>query len=393
MTDRSHHSPIAESSSLRIPRSVRPRHRQSWPELAGRLFRGLTGSLTGPKGFVFGLFAMLVAVGGGSYLQGALSGDRPAVSTTAESAAPSQTERPLVSPDPIASDSILSNPTITPTAADNTLTFTGTLVPESLLRIAPPVTGLQILEMRAEVGDRVTAGQVLATLDDSVLQAQLNQAQADLAQAKTSIQSQTARLSQAQVLQEAAIADVNRYRILHDQGAISQVQLNDVKMQLSSAAEGIAVSQAELASARATIASRVAEIDRLQTLISQTIVAAPATGTIAERLATVGDTATATTPVYSLIEADQLVLEIRPLQGQLSQLEVGMPVDITPVESIAQNQSPSASSSARLQGRIDTIEPMLDASSREGVVKVALPNDAKLRPGMFLQAEVITGTR
>ncbi|NJM97743.1 MAG: efflux RND transporter periplasmic adaptor subunit [Phormidesmis sp. RL_2_1] len=278
---------------------------------------------------------------------------------------------------------------------EDTLTLTGTVVPENLLQITSPVEGLKILEMRVQAGDRVVAHQVLAVLDDSVLQAQLRQAQASLAAAQADVRRQAAHLSQAQVLQQAAIEEVNRYDTLFSQGAVSQTQLNERQIQATTAGEGVAVGAANVESARANIARQIAEIDRLETLLSQTAITAPTAGTIAEQLTTVGSTATANTPLYSLITDHQMLLALKPSQTQLASMEVGMPVNIKAASS-AQNEP-----SLTIQGRIQTIEPMLDADSRQGTVKVALPMDDaiasgqanRLRPGMFLQAKMTIAQR
>lgn len=265
------------------------------------------------------------------------------------------------------------------------LTLTGTVVPQNLLNIASPLSGLPIEQMRVEIGDRVSVGQVLAVLDGSVLQAQLQQAEANLAQAKSELQQQRAALTQAQVLQQAAVVDASRYSSLFDAGAISQEQLGNRQIQALTTRQQVEVANANLESAQANIHSKAADIERIKALMAQTIISAPNAGTVAERFATIGDTANTSSPLYSIIENHQLILELRPEQAQLPSLEPGMPVNISATDS--EQLMPIVST-------IDTIEPTLDAQSRQATVKVRLPNsNNRLRAGMFLQAEVLTGNR
>ncbi|MEL6352623.1 MAG: efflux RND transporter periplasmic adaptor subunit [Cyanobacteria bacterium J06627_28] len=268
----------------------------------------------------------------------------------------------------------------------SSLTLTGTVIPRNLSNVSPTLSGLQISEMRVESGDRVSPGQVLAVLDNSVLQAQLKQAEANLAQAQTELQQQAAALTQAQVLQQAAIVDMNRYGSLFEAGAISEEQLGNRQIQALTTRQQVEVVASNLESARSNIDSKAADIERIKALMAQTLITTPVAGTIAERFATAGDAASAGDPLYSLIEAHQLTLKLHPNQDQLPNIEPGMPVTISAVS----NDEPSLS----LTGRIDTIEPTLDAQSRQATVKVSLPElSDRLRPGMFLQAKIITGQR
>ncbi len=270
--------------------------------------------------------------------------------------------------------------------------LTGTVVAKNLLRVAPSIEGLQILELWAEPGDRVTQGQVLAVLDDRALQAQLRQAKAALDQAQSDVNRQEAVLIQAQAQQQAAMVDTQRYERLYQEGATSQSQLDERQMQAITARESVAVSQATLLSAQASTVSQLAEIERVETLLAQTVMTAPTTGIIAEKQTTVGDTAAVSQPVYSLIESGQLMLQLLPSQAQLQQLNVGTPVTISTVE---------ASTDLNLQSSIASIDPILDAQSRQATVKIELPpassseksSQGNLRPGMSLKADIITDQR
>ena len=265
------------------------------------------------------------------------------------------------------------------------LTLIGTVVPQSLVNVMPALNGLPIVEMRVDSGDRVSAGQVLAVLDTSVLQAQLRQAEANLTQAQTTVQQQDAALTEAQVLQQAALVDMNRYGSLFEAGAISQEQLGSRQVQALTARQQVQVANASLENAQANIDGKAAEIERIKALISQSIVTAPVSGTIAERFVTLGETASASTALYSLIEHNQLALELRTEQAQLSEIALGMPVMIDAVDGGA---------SLALTGTVDEIKPLLDAQKRQAVVKVLLSElGDQLRAGMFLRATVQTDTR
>lgn len=61
-----------------------------------------------------------------------------------------------------------------------TLSTTGTVAARDLIPVLPQTNGLQIKQVLVNEGDTVKAGQLLAVLDDSLLQAQISQAKADI---------------------------------------------------------------------------------------------------------------------------------------------------------------------------------------------------------------------
>ena len=366
---------------------TKPRHRPSLLGKAGTFLRAFPGFDFGSRGSTAILIAVLTALAGGRYW----------IDNHSQTLWPIA---PMPEPEAVAANNnaiqSVSLHTAELAAIEDSFTLTGTVVPKNLVRVTPPVNGLQIMEMRVEAGDRVEAGQVLAVLDSSVLRAQLEQVKANLAQAKTEVQQQTAVLTQAQVLHQAAIVDVNRYSSLFESGAISQEQLGDRQVQALSARQQVAVTLSKIESAQANIASKAADINRTEALLAQTTITAPVAGTVAERLTSIGDAVNVGSPIYSLIEAHQLTLALNPSQAQLEQITVGTPVHIrttdrTTVPTAGPNTVPT---SEAISGRVYASDPVLDAQSRQATVKVTLPERPdRLRSGMFLQAEIITDRR
>ena len=262
---------------------------------------------------------------------------------------------------------------------NRTLTATGTVQPFDLLQIKPQASGLQVLDLRVRKGDRVSQGQVLAVLDDAVLQAQLQEARADLVQSQAQVVQRQAGLGQSEARLAEAEEAFENYQNLFDRGAISQEQLTSRRTQVLTTREDRAVAVANIQSAEATVASRQADIDRIQAQLSQTVVRAPANGTIAERTATIGDTASTGAALFTLIQDDLLELQVEMPQAQLAQVSVGAPVDIT-----------SATDSAlSLQGSVRDIDPLVDPQTRQATVNISLASGERLRTGMFLQAGIV----
>lgn len=263
------------------------------------------------------------------------------------------------------------------------LKATGTVQAFDLLQVSPQVGGLQIREVRAREGDLVRGGQVLAVLDNSVLRTQIAQAEANYAQAEAEVIQEQAELAQAEANAAEARANLASYQQLFDQGGISSEELNRRRTQEITAREAVGVANAAVQSAQATLQSRGAEIRRIETQLDQTLVVAPASGQIAERQATVGDTSATGTALFTLVQDGLLELQVDLPQRQLANVEVGTPVQVTS----------STNDQIQVSGRVRSIDPLVDAQTRQAAVNVSLESSGNLRTGMFLQAEFMTGQR
>ncbi|MEB3290664.1 MAG: efflux RND transporter periplasmic adaptor subunit [Leptolyngbya sp.] len=287
-----------------------------------------------------------------------------------------------VPPTAQASQTVAVAPVVPATVAD-TLAVTGTVQAVNLLSIAPQASGLQIQQVLVREGDAVAAGQVLALLDNSTLQADLRQAQAQLSVSQAQVTQRQAALAQAQANLAEAQQNLERLGALADQGAISQQELTRQQTQTTTAQQAVGLARAEVDSARAGVQSQRAAMDRLQTQIGQTSVRSPVAGVVAERRANVGDVSSPGSPIVTLIQNNQLKLVAEVPQTQLDRLAVGAAVAV----------SSTADSRLRLQGQVQSIDPLINATSRTAQVNISLPGSDLLRPGLFLRGDISTNTR
>ncbi len=281
-----------------------------------------------------------------------------------------------------ASQTVTLAPVLLAAVAD-TLAVTGTVQAVDLLSISPQASGLQIQQVLVREGDAVAAGQVLAVLDDATLQADVRQAQAQLSVSQAQVTQRQASLAQAQANLEEAQQNLERLRALAAQGAISQQELTRQQTQTTTAQQAVGLARAEVDSARAGVQSQQAAIERLQTQLGQTAVRSPVAGVVAERRANVGDVASPGNPIVTLIQNNQLKLVAEVPQTQLDRLAVGASVAV----------SSTADSRLRLQGTVQSIDPLINATSRTAQVNISLPGSDLLRPGLFLRGDISTNTR
>jgi RND family efflux transporter MFP subunit len=336
-----------------------------------------------------------------------------------------------------------------------TLNTTGTVTARDLIPVLPQTNGLQIKQVLAKEGDSVKQGQVLAILDDSVLQDQIRQAraeveskqadvgsqQADLASKQAAVatsqanvasrqavvQQRQADVAQAKARLEEATQNLRSYQQLANAGAISKQELLTRTTTVATATQGVRLAEANVISAeqdvlsaqaavksaqanvniasaninsaQAAVKSSNAKVEQVRTQQGQTVVRAPVSGLIAERLVRVGDVTgvppqavqngmqngtnnSAPQRLFSIISNGSLELQALIPDIQLPQVKIDAPAQVT---SDLDNR-------VRLQGRVREIQPVINQLRREATVKIDLPQTNLLKPGTFARAAITTNT-
>jgi len=221
--------------------------------------------------------------------------------------------------------------------------------------IGPEISNYQITEVRANVGDAVRKGDVLARIASDAVDSELAETRASVAEAE-------ATLAEARANQERA-------RQLRDKGFYSAQQ----GIQSQTAAE---TALARLNAAKARLAS--AELKR-----SKAAVVAPDDGIISARSATVGSLTQPGQELFRLIRGGRLEWRAEVTAADVSRLKPGQP---------ARLESPTG---AAVSGSIRAVAPTVDPQTRIGLVYVDLPPDAAkvVSAGMFARGEFDLGPR
>ncbi|MEB3356088.1 MAG: hypothetical protein VKK04_05130 [Synechococcales bacterium] len=142
------------------------------------------------------------------------------------------------------------------------------------------VNGRQLRE-----GDRVQAGTLLARVDDRELVADVRQAEAavaearqqraaaaaevaqaraQVAQARSQVQEAEAQLSNAQSAQSLAATNLERYRLLAQEGAVAEIELDERQTSLEDAQAQVETARAGVASAQQQVVSAQAQVSAAQ---------------------------------------------------------------------------------------------------------------------------------
>lgn len=214
-------------------------------------------------------------------------------------------------------------------------------------RVAGELQGLTLRE-----GDLVKAGQVVARVDPTDAQARLRQAQ------------QQAEAAQAQV--DIARRTYDNNRSLVEQGFISRSALD--------------ASTASLAGAQANFRAAQAGIDVIGNQLKDTVLRAPISGLVSQRLAQNGERIAVDGRVLELLDISQLELEASLAAADSLKIRLGQSARLQ-VEG----------ASAPLSAKVVRINPGVVAGSRAVIAYLALEPTQGLRQGLFAQGTLRVG--
>ncbi len=339
--------------------------------------------------------------------------------------APGSTTESAEAPTPVAEPAEAGpSPAITVATAElatvaRTLAATGSVQAYELLPVTAQAGGLRIERVLVEEGQMVQAGQPLALFDNSLLQAQRQQALAAVQQAEARLAElragarteERARVQEAVRSAEAGVAQarsdldlvnkrLERNQLLQAEGAIAQDRLDEVRNQQRTAQAALEQATARLqdtraslqevqagprpetiAQAQAELAQARAQVQLIDTQLRDTRLLAPRAGLIATRFAQVGDTTATSAPLFELIQDGRLEVQLTVPETELPQIRLGQTVRLRS----------DANPDLTITGRVRAIEPLVRAESRQAIVKVDVPSSG-LRPGMFVQGEIVVAT-
>lgn len=230
----------------------------------------------------------------------------------------------------------------------------GTLAARRPMPVGVVGEGGQVLSVRVDAGDWVERGQVLAVIDRSV---QAQQAAA-----------QSAQIEVSRADAELAQANLDRSLQLVERGFVSQADVDRLTATRDAAVARVRVAEAQLSELRARTA-------RLNIL-------APASGYVLERQVEPGQTVSTGTPaLFTIARGGEMEMMAQLSEIQLAGLSQGVTATVTPT-----------GSGKSFEGQVWQLAPTIDAQTRQGTARIALPFAPELRPGGFANAQINSGT-
>ncbi len=188
---------------------------------------------------------------------------------------------------------------------------------------------LRVKEILVDEGDLVKPGQILAVLDTATFESQLNQAKLQVTSAQERVASANFAVVKQQSLVDNAKLEYGRTKKLLEQNAISQREFDTRKTQFDTSTAGLAEADAQLRTAKQEVEVAQANVTTIQTHIDDAILKSPVTGRVLYRLAEPGEMLAAGGKALTLVNLEDVYMEIYLPSEQAAGLKIGAEARLT----------------------------------------------------------------
>jgi HlyD family secretion protein len=258
------------------------------------------------------------------------------------------------------------------------MVVTGSFAAGANVLVSALVSGFAVVEILAEEGDVVKAGQVLARLDANDVDIQLIQNSASLASNDAELAQAKNKIEQAKISKDRSLSDLNRTKKLRSTGVSTVEQFDQRQASYDLAAAEFEAAKLALVTAQAGREAIEAQRKEMELRKSRTEIKAPVDGYISSRLVEYG---TISNPgggaMFNIVAKGQVKLVAEVPESDLPKVKVGQKA------SIAVNGYDKA-----LVGDVALISPEVDQATRMGKAHIKLAEGVRIPLGAFGRATI-----
>jgi HlyD family secretion protein len=203
----------------------------------------------------------------------------------------------------------------------------GTVEAQTIARIGFETAGT-LVELRADHGDTVKAGDLLGRLQSREQEARVAQARAAVSQARASVEQAQSGVGKAEAVLKQKVEANQRRQDLVQKGVVSRETAGDAqaaadvaKADLSQARSAVTVASANLEQAKALLALEEARLAKYSLY-------APFTGVVMTRYRELGSALNANEAVFQLVDPATIWALAYIDEGRAGPIEVGQPADV-----------------------------------------------------------------
>ncbi len=273
------------------------------------------------------------------------------------------------------------------TAIQSQVSADAVLYPLDQAAIVPKVSA-PVKKFYVDRGSKVSAGQLLAELENGDLAGTVTENEGGFQQAEanyqTAVQNATQNLALAKQQLDAQQKIYDSRVALLAQGAVSAKDVQDAKINLTQAQNqydlaqkqgDLKAAEGQLTAARGRNSSALAQLD-------YTRVTSPINGVVTDRPVYPGEMPPSGSPILTVMDLSQVVARAHVSQQEAAQLSVGDEATIS-----------SPGQTADVPGKVTLVSPALDPNSTTVEVWVQAPNPReRLRPGSSVRVSIVAKT-
>jgi multidrug efflux pump subunit AcrA (membrane-fusion protein) len=279
---------------------------------------------------------------------------------------------------------------------------TGSLAANQQTDVAPETSG-KVAAVGVDIGSSVRKGQMLVRLEDADFKDRIQQAQAQLDQARATLRQNEAKIglrpgqkfspenvpevAAAKAAWDLAEKNLRRHEKLVESGDVSRAAYDQQKAMRDQAAEQYQALVHQAQQNYAGVANSQGAVDAAQTNLSltkrnltYTLITAPMAGYVSERPADIGEYISPQQKVATIVSLNPLRVRIDVPEQSIPQIHVGESVSVTV----------AAYPDRTFAGHVARISPSVTPASRTMTVEADVENrGAELKPGQFATIRVL----
>jgi membrane fusion protein, multidrug efflux system len=279
---------------------------------------------------------------------------------------------------------------------------TGSFAANQQTDVAPSTAG-KVVAVGVDMGSYVQRGQIIVKLDDADFRIRIQQAQAQLDQAKATLRQNEAKIglrpgqkfspesvpevAAARSALDLAERNLRRYDKLIETGDISRATYDQQRAQRDQLREQyqVAIHQAQqnyaaVANAQAAVDSAQTQVALARRSLNYTAVTAPMAGYVSERPADVGEYVSPQQKVATIVSLNPLRVQIDIPEQAIPRVRVGESVSVTV----------AGYTDRSFAGRIARVSPSVSATSRTLTVEAEVANpNGELKPGQYATVRIL----
>jgi membrane fusion protein, multidrug efflux system len=264
---------------------------------------------------------------------------------------------------------------------------TGTLMAEEQADVAAETPG-RVVSAPVERGTPVAEGAALVRLSSTETDAQLKEAQANAAQIEARLgltadagfdANAVPEVQNAKASADLAQSEFVRIKSLLDQRVVSQSEYDQRRTQAEAARQQYEAARNGAAQQYQMLQAARARVTLARKAFADTVVRAPFSGVVAQRLVTAGDYVTKGMKIAVVVRVNPLRVQLTVPEQAISSVAIGQAVGF----------EVDAYPGRQFQGSIKYVSPALQADQRALTIEALVPNGTGvLKPGLFATARI-----
>jgi multidrug efflux system membrane fusion protein len=275
----------------------------------------------------------------------------------------------------------------------------GKIVARETVAIQPQVSG-RITKIHFTDGANVRRGQLLFTIDPRPFEANLKQAQANLAKDAAAKKQAEANLAREVAREKWGLTQVERYRQLVEQGVVPSEQYQQLRAEYDTLKANTEAARAAVRSADETIKVDNAAIETAKVTLSYCFINSPIDGRAGQRLVDIGNVVnpggssngeSGTTPSNALLvieRLDPIYADFTISQNNLTTVQDQMRAGTLSAEV----RLPDVTNDP-VTGRLTFVDNAVQTETGQVTLRATLPNpDHRFWPGRFVNVRLLLGS-